>query len=158
MPRRLLLLMTRATVVWFAILILAIVNGAFRQAVLVPQMGAVVGHVLSTLLLSSAVVLMTWLLLGWIRPESSRNAWLIGVYWLAATVAFEFLAGHYLFAVPWETLVADYRIDQGRIWPLVLLLTLVAPAIVPARQRSRGRDKVSGPDERAQDAVARPAR
>jgi len=37
------------------------------------------------------------------------------------TVAFEFLAGHYVFGTPWHQLVADYNIFRGRIWVLVLI-------------------------------------
>jgi hypothetical protein len=42
-------------------------------------------------------------------------------------LAFEFLAGHYLFGTPWSELLADYNVMRGRIWPLVLVTTFVAP-------------------------------
>jgi hypothetical protein len=53
---------------------------------------------------------------------------LIGAVWLALTLAFEFLAGHYLFGSSWERLLADYDLLRGRVWILVLLATLFAPA------------------------------
>lgn len=43
------------------------------------------------------------------------------------TIAFEFLAGHYVFGHPRQTLIADYDVFQGRIWILVLLANLLAP-------------------------------
>jgi len=49
--------------------------------------------------------------------------------WVALTLAFEFLAGHYLFHNPWDKLLADYDVLHGRIWPLVLIVTLLAPVI-----------------------------
>ena len=119
----------RSTVIWIAILAVAIANGAFRQGFLIPRLGDAAGHVISTLLLSAAIISVTLLTIGWIGPSSPGAAWGIGVYWLALTVAFEFLAGHYVFGTPWPVLLADYNILRGRIWPLVLVATLVAPAL-----------------------------
>jgi len=47
--------------------------------------------------------------------------------WLLLTLAFEFGFGHYVFGKPWSVLLADYRLDQGRIWTLVPVITLLAP-------------------------------
>jgi hypothetical protein len=48
------------------------------------------------------------------------------------TLAFEFLAGHYLFGHPWATLLADYNLARGRIWLLVLVATLLGPVLAYA--------------------------
>ena len=42
-------------------------------------------------------------------------------------LAFEFLAGHYVFGTPWSELLADYNVFRGRIWVLVLITTATAP-------------------------------
>ena len=47
-----------------------------------------------------------------------------GIMWVALTVAFEFLAGHYVFGNSWKRLTADYNVFRGRIWILVLLTAL----------------------------------
>jgi hypothetical protein len=52
---------------------------------------------------------------------------IIGMLWLALTLAFEFLVGHYVFRKPWTELIQDYDITRGRIWPLVLVMVLFAP-------------------------------
>ena len=128
-------LLWRGVIVWFGILLIAIANGALREAVLIPRIGGGAGHVVSTLLLAAATFVMTAATIGWIAPATRQQAWVIGVFWLGLTLAFEFLAGHVLFGRPWTVLVADYRLDQGRIWPLVLVATLVAP---PLAARLRG--------------------
>jgi hypothetical protein len=51
----------------------------------------------------------------------------IGVLWLGLSVAFELLFGHYFAGASWEALFADYDVGQGRLWPFVLLATLIAP-------------------------------
>ncbi len=126
----------RASLAWFAILLLAILNGGFRQALLIPRLGERDGRIVSTLLLSALVFLAAWLLVPWMRPASSRAAWSIGALWLLLTLAFEFLAGHYLLGDSWESLLAEYNVAKGRIWILVLISVLVAPVVVHAlRQR-----------------------
>jgi hypothetical protein len=120
----------RAFIVWFAILLLAIVNGALREKILNPRLGETSGHIASTLILSILVVIITWLSISWIGPASLREAIIVGSVWLVLTLAFEFLAGHYLFGTSWDKLLADYDLSRARIWPLVLLTTLVSPPVI----------------------------
>ncbi|HEX6324603.1 MAG TPA: hypothetical protein VFZ36_12825, partial [Vicinamibacterales bacterium] len=124
--------MIRALAVWTGIAAVAVLNGAFREAVLRPRLTETVARAVSTVMLSAAILAITALAIGWITPAAHRDAWRIGAFWLALTVAFEFLAGHYLFGAPWHRIAADYNILQGRIWVLVLIVTLVAPAAVVA--------------------------
>lgn len=119
----------RAFLVWLALVIVAVLNGGLRQLILIPRLGESWGHVLSTLTLSSAIAGVAWFTMPWLQPTLPIGAWKIGVLWLVLTIAFEFLAGHYLFRQPWSVLVADYNLARGRIWVLVLIATLVAPVI-----------------------------
>jgi hypothetical protein len=120
----------RAAIAWLAILCFAIANGALRQGFLIPRLGERAGHIISTLMLSGAVFMATWIMLPWIRPGSVRAAWSVGVLWISLTLAFEFLAGHYVFRISWEKLFADYNLAAGRIWILVLACTLLSPVVV----------------------------
>jgi len=120
----------RAFIVWFAILLLAIVNGALREKILNPRLGEASGHVVSTLILSILVVIVSWLSISWIGPANFRAAVIIGILWLFLTLVFEFLAGHYLFGASWDKLLTDYDLSRGRIWPLVLLTTLISPPVI----------------------------
>lgn len=119
----------RALLVWLVILVLASINGAVREALLIPPLGPVAGRALSTILLSGIVLLLAWLTIGWMGPTRAGEALQIGVFWLALTLAFELLAGHYLFRQPWPTLLEDYDLKRGRIWILALLVVLVAPLV-----------------------------
>lgn len=117
----------RAIVVWFAVLALASLNGAARQAWLIPRLGPEPGRALSTVILCGLLLLLTWLTIGWIRPASTGQALGVGVLWLVLTLAFEFLAGHYVFGSPWAVLLEDYDLTRGRIWIAVLVVALLAP-------------------------------
>jgi hypothetical protein len=120
-------MMGRALLVWLAILVLASLNGMARQAWLIPNLGQGIGRAVSTLILCGVVSLVTWTTIGWIAPDSTRHALMIGVLWLLLTLAFEFLVGHYVFGTSWSTLLEDHDVSRGRIWPAVLLLVLLAP-------------------------------
>lgn len=120
----------RATAVWFAIMMGAILNGFVRDVVLVPRLGDLVARALSCFTLAGIIFLATWISLRWIHPSSAADAWTIGAMWLVMTLAFEFIAGHYLFHTSWPTLLADYNILAGRLWILVLIATVTAPAVI----------------------------
>ena len=119
----------RAVAIWCLLLVVASINGALRQAVLIPRTGDVLGRIISTLLLSGFVLLLTWLTIRWIGPRTGQEAWRVGVTWLLLTLAFEFFAGRYLFHNSWSNLLADYNVFRGRIWVLVLITTLAAPRL-----------------------------
>jgi hypothetical protein len=122
-------MLARAVAVWFGIMLLAILNGAARDILLVPRLGDLVARALSCVTLAAVILLVAWTSLRWMAPASIGDAWTIGAMWLAMTLVFEFLAGHYLFRTPWATLLADYNLLAGRLWILVLAATLVAPAL-----------------------------
>jgi hypothetical protein len=124
----------RALLVWSAIVPIAIVNGALRDLVISPYVSGILAHVISTALLCLAIAAWTWLMIPWIRPPDSFAAIRIGLGWLALTIAFEFLAGHFVFGTPWSRLIADYNVAQGRVWILVLATTVLSPWLA-----SRGR-------------------
>ena len=120
---------THALLVWMIFAVVAIANGGLREAVLVRAFGDRLAHVLSTLILASCILGITAALLPWLNVQTTRQAWMMGGLWLSLTILFEFLAGHFLFRVPWSKLFADYNVGRGRIWILVLVVTLTAPLV-----------------------------
>jgi hypothetical protein len=117
----------RAGAVWLAILVLASLNGAIREAWLLPHFGPTVGRAVSTLVLAGLVLLVTWFAIPWINPTTAGRALGVGTLWTVLTLAFEFLAGRYLFHQPWSMLLQDYDVTRGRIWLLVLVVVFFAP-------------------------------
>jgi hypothetical protein len=130
-------MITRAILIWLALLAVAIVNGGLREAVLVPWLGRGLAQAASTVLLSGCIAAAAWLAVPWIAPRSVKEAWAIGFGWVMLTLAFEFLGGHFLFGESWSELLADYNLLAGRIWLTVLVVTLLAPVVTFARRRSR---------------------
>lgn len=133
----------RAFVIWLGILALASANGAIRDFGLTPALGDTAARAASTIVLCALVLLVTSATIGWIRPTDKRQALGVGAGWLLLTLGFEFLVGHYVLRKPWQELLADYDVTQGRIWILALAVTLSAPLwaarrrglLTPARDR-----------------------
>jgi hypothetical protein len=119
----------RTLTVWFGLLVLAVLNGGFREGVLVPRLGRGFGQAVSTLMLSALIVAAGWISMPWIAPRTLQDAWTVGIVWVTLTLAFEFLAGHFLFGKPWVELLADYNLLAGRIWIMVLIVTLMTPIL-----------------------------
>jgi len=117
----------RAVGIWLVLSVLAVANGIFREAVISPPLGDAAAHAASTVFLCGVILVVAWLTICWIGPRTGKEAFLIGLLWLGMTLAFEFLAGHYLFGNSWRDLLADYNLARGRLWPLVLATTLLAP-------------------------------
>lgn len=120
----------RALLFWLVLMVLAILNGTVREYGITPLTNERTGHWISTFILCALILLVTWVGLKWMGPGNIRDAWRIGIFWTALTIAFEFGAGHFLFKHPWSKLLADYNVLNGRIWLLVLLTTLLAPWVV----------------------------
>ena len=57
----------RSVFVGCAFVVVAIVNGGFRDEVLTPRLGELGGHIIATITLSTAMVVVTYLTISWIR-------------------------------------------------------------------------------------------
>lgn len=121
------MMLWKAILLWFVLMVLAIANGTVRLKLIIPFTGLAAGLAISTVMLCALILLTTWLSIRWMGPQDGQQAWRIGLLWLAMTLAFEFGAGHFLFKKPWSELLVDYDITQGRIWVLVPIVTAVAP-------------------------------
>jgi hypothetical protein len=114
---------------WLLLLVIAIGNGGFRVGVLIPRLGDDSAHVVSTLMLALMITMAAGPLIGWIDIGSISEALAVGLVWVACTLAFEFLAGHYLFGNSWDRLLAEYDVRHGRIWVAVPFVTLLSPLL-----------------------------
>lgn len=115
---------------WLVLMILGVANGIVRELTYGRRLSELRAHQLSTLTGVLVMTLAVWLLSLFIRPSSMEMALLIGLIWLALTVAFEFGFGHWVARHTWEELLADYNMLRGRLWPLFLLWMLLLPGLV----------------------------
>ena len=128
----------RAVIAWLVILVLAVLNGLLREAVLLPNLSRPAAFALSALLLSSFVLIVAIVLARWLELTSSRRGVTVGCLWLGLTLLFEFGFGRIVEGRSWSELWAAYTFEDGNLWPLVLVVTFLAP---PVAARVRGRER-----------------
>jgi hypothetical protein len=120
--------------VWLAMLALAILNGILREAVLVPVLGAVTGLLLSGVLLSALIIAVSYAALPWLGVRRLAQLLAIGLGWLTLTLVFEFSFGLWQGKSRSE-LLEVYTFKGGNLWPLVLVVTALAPYIAARLRR-----------------------
>lgn len=136
-------MLLKSLLAWLIILGLAIANGALREAVLMPSLGRPAGLVVSGVLLCALVALVAYGLVRIAQDVTVSQGLLIGVLWLSLTLAFEFAFGRYVQHLSWAELLGAYTFKDGNIWPVVLVVTLLAPSAA-AYFRARTRHGKSG--------------
>lgn len=118
--------LVRAVVVWAAILVFAICNGAVRDTFLAGLLGPSVARFFSGIILCIAIIAAATLTTPWFGTVSARHRWYLGGLWLVLTLGFGLAVG-YAQHQSWEQLLAAYTLQGGNLWPFVLLTTFVAP-------------------------------
>ncbi len=116
---------------WFALALVAVINGAIREKIYKPHVGDLLAHQISTVVFISAMWSLMYVFfrkLGFVYTNADLIS--IGVGLLIGTIVFEFIVGHYAFGNSWEKLFKDYNILKGRLWSIVLLATVLGPWIV----------------------------
>lgn len=136
----LLTLVGRAAATWSLILLLAIVNGALREGLLLPLLGNPAALILSGLLLMACIAIVAHVFAPGFGASSRRQYAAVGLLWLGLTLAFEFAFG-VVRGKTWTEIFAAYTFANGNLWPLVLAFTLVAPALFGLRRGKHARDQ-----------------
>lgn len=115
--------------VWAAMAVVAIVNGGFRETVLIPRLGEYTGHVVSTGLLVAAILLISFAYFSW-TPIDYAQAELVGVgiVWTVLTVGFEFVVG-YVEGTPVSVTLGQYNVLAGQVWVVVPIALLISPLL-----------------------------
>jgi hypothetical protein len=122
-------LLARAGAAWLLLLAVMMVNGTFRVFVLQPPLGEDAARQAACVTGIVLILGTSALLRPWLGPLDTRGLLAVGFSWLVLTIAFEFLFGHYVAGMSFESLAAEYDVAAGRLWPLVLLTVLAAPWI-----------------------------
>lgn len=119
----------RALLVWLAILVLAVANGALREALLTPRLGRSTGLLLSGILLSAVVLLVARISAGWLEADSATTSWWVGALWVGLTLVFEFSFGSLVQHKTGSEMLQQYLFRDGNLWPVVLVVILIAPRV-----------------------------
>jgi hypothetical protein len=116
---------------WLVLVILAIINAIIRESVYGPHVTSFQAQQISALIFIIILFIFTIIFLKVLPIKATSRQYLfLGLFWLALTIIFEFLFGHYVVGNSWSELLAAYNLLQGQLWPLVLIATVLMPWIV----------------------------
>jgi hypothetical protein len=112
---------------WIPMLVIAVANGALRQATFAKVMPELRAHQLSPLMGSVLIGLFSWLIICTWPPSSGSQALLVGLVWLFLTVVCECFMGLVLAHRPLWQVLHDYNLLAGRVWVIFLIWLTLAP-------------------------------
>lgn len=121
-------------IAWFPMLLLAVLNGVFREAVLKKWMTDLAAHQVSTFTLILILAIYIRYIIHRFPPTSAAQAILIGGFWVMLTLFFEFGFGIYR-GNSWSTMTADYNLLKGHLWVFVPISVLFAPLVFSLLQK-----------------------
>jgi apolipoprotein N-acyltransferase len=112
---------------WLPGIPIAILNASIRTYVYSKYFNELQAHQLSVLSFVILFGLYVWLVFPRLRLKSQKESFKVGAFWIALTILFEFVFGHYAMGHSWSVLFHDYNIFSGRLWLLVLIWIFLAP-------------------------------
>lgn len=123
----------KAFAVWLGIIPLAILNGGFREKVLVGAIGDAARPV-SGIILSIVILGMALIFIPRIRDCKPADYVIMGIGWFVLTNVFDAVP-KFLEGATIEQFLATFDVCNGDFWILVVLTSLVAPILAGQLRR-----------------------
>lgn len=116
-----------AILIWIMIIPIAILNGGFREYILVKLGGLALP--LSGIILSVCIFIVAYFLVPQIKNCVKRDYIIFGVIWFILTNLFDLVA-YIKEGGGFADLLQSYNILSGNTWLIVVLMALLAPIVV----------------------------
>ena len=123
-------LFLKTSIIWFVIAILAVLNGIFRENILVTSIGQSMAVPVSGITLSIIVFIVTYISFPLFSKKNTMTYLFIGLQWVSMTLIFEFLFGHYVLGKSWSSILDVFDIMRGDLFIIVLFVSLISPLLV----------------------------
>jgi len=118
-------LLIPALFVWLGIIALESLQGLVRRLIAGDELFA---RQIATFTGALLVLLIAFLTIRQLRPNTTAEALIIGAFWVALTLVFDIGLGR-LTGASWQRIGADFDLAHGGLLPLGLLVMLFAPLI-----------------------------
>ena len=116
----------RYFLLWLPMIVIAFLNATLRELIIAKYFNEVHSHQVSTITLILFFIFYIWLVFPRLHVTKVAEALIVGLIWTALTILFEFglglLTHHSL-----ESLVQEYDLSAGNIWPVFLVCLLLLP-------------------------------
>ena len=129
-------LVFKTSIIWGIIALLAIINGIFREGILLSNLGQNMAILVSGIMLSIIVFMVTYISFPLFGKHHVHTYFLIGLQWVIMTLIFELIFGHYVMGKPWSEILQVFNIMQDDLFIIVLVVSLFSPLLV-AKMRNK---------------------
>ena len=123
-------LFLKASMIWFIMAIFAVINGMIRENIFVPYLGEANALPISGISLSIIIFTITYLSFDLFGKNGYLTNLYIGIQWVAMTLIFEFVFGHYAMGKSWLELLQVFNLLEGNLFIVALLVTFFSPIVV----------------------------
>lgn len=127
--------MIKYLLLWFPMLLIAILNGAARDLWYSKYLEVETGKQLSTITLIVFFSFYFFFVFKVFPPQTTFKVLSVGLLWMLLTLIFEFGFGLYR-GHSWQFLLSEYNILRGKLWILVPLWVGIGPYVIFRLMRS----------------------
>lgn len=106
-----------------------VVHGVARVILLEPRLGDFKARQIAVFTGSAMILVISFTTIRWLRAESRLQLIGVGFLWLFLTLGFELLLGRLVMGLSWERIASDYKLFEGGLMPIGLLVLTAAPLI-----------------------------
>lgn len=119
----------RALAVWFLIIVAESLHGTLRELLLKPYVGDLRARQFAVFTGMLIILGVTYTFIRWIRAETTRALLLVGLLWVALTLAFEVSLGVFVLGYSWARLREDYDLTRGGFLAFGMIVLWLSPLI-----------------------------
>jgi hypothetical protein len=119
----------RALAVWVVIIGAESLHGALRELLLKPAVGDFRARQIAVFTGMLIILGVAYAFSRWLRAATARALLLVGLLWVALTLAFEFSLGMFVLGYSWARMLEDYDITRGGFLSLGMVVLMLSPLI-----------------------------
>ena len=111
---------------WIPLTAIGFINGTIRVVLFEKLFSDDAARQISSLLLIILIAIYSAIVFRKLEISNYSSAWQTGFVWMILTVVFEFALG-FMLNTSINTMLAEYNLLEGKLWPLVLVAILLIP-------------------------------
>jgi hypothetical protein len=122
-------ILLKSILIWFSILVLAILNGAFRNYITTPLIGEKYSRPMSGITLCGLIFIDSLFFIPLLGKGLKRTYIQMGILWVLLTIIFETILG-LVQGMSFNKIINAYNITTGDLWLIVVLFIGFVPMII----------------------------
>jgi len=124
----------KSLLIWFSLLILAILNGGIRNIVITPLIGENISKPLSGFTLCCLIFIVSLLFIPKLGKGLKKTYIQMGILWVLLTIIFETIIS-LIEKIPLNKIINAYNITTGDLWLIVVIFIGFIPIIIAKIKR-----------------------